>query len=175
MNLIDIVLGIILAVAFYVGFKKGLFVALASLVALIAGIIGAIYFSDFAAAQISQRADWSPLTINIAAFAVTFLSIVLVISLMGKILTKIADFAMLGFANKLFGGIFNLLKYALIISVLFVLVDATQCFQILTEEDREESVLFGPVRSFAPTLFPNLIRHTEAMTEEFFETEGDRD
>ena len=84
MNLIDIVLGVILAIAFYIGFKKGFFVALASLIALIAGIIGAIYFSDYAAGMISERFEWSPLTINIVAFAVTFLGIVFTISLMGK-------------------------------------------------------------------------------------------
>jgi membrane protein required for colicin V production len=171
MNLIDIVLGVILAIAFYIGFKKGLFVALASLIALIAGIIGAIYFSDYAAGMISERFEWSPLTINIVAFAVTFLGIVFTISLMGKILTKIADFAMLGFANKLFGGIFNVLKYALIISVIFVLVESTGRYQILTEEDREQSVLFGPVRDIAPTLLPNLIRQSERLTEDLFEEE----
>lgn len=172
MNPIDIITGLILAVAFYIGFKKGLFVALASLIGLIAGIIGAIYFSGFAAFHISERFDWSAQTVNIAAFAITFLVIVIATSLMGKILTKIADFTMLGFTNKLLGGVFNLLKYALIISVFFALVDSIEKFQILSPEDRKESVLYAPVRSIAPVIFPNFIRHTEKLGEELFENNG---
>ena len=57
MNSTDIVLGVILLLAFYSGFKKGLFVTLASLVGLIAGVYGAVYFSDYAGAYIAQWFD----------------------------------------------------------------------------------------------------------------------
>ena len=43
-----------------------------------------------------NRFDWGEKTINITAFAITFVVIVLVISLAGKALTKLADFAALG-------------------------------------------------------------------------------
>ena len=49
MNLLDIILGIILIFSFFQGTKKGLFVTLASLIGLVLGIMGAIYFSDYAA------------------------------------------------------------------------------------------------------------------------------
>ena len=117
MNLIDIVLGVILLIAFYIGFKRGFFLALASLIGVIAGVYCAIYFSDFAAAYISRWFDWSEQTVNMVAFAITFLGVLILVSLAGKFLTKIADFAMLGVFNKLLGGIFNVLKYAFIVSV----------------------------------------------------------
>lgn len=166
MNLIDIVLGIILLVAFYAGFKKGLFVALASLIGLIAGVFGAIYFSDFAASYIYQWFDWNEQTVNLAAFAITFLTIIFLISLAGKFLTKIADFAMLGVLNKILGGVFNCLKYAFIISVIFMFVNASERFSILSEEDRQESILYGPVASIGPVILPNIIREVKNLREE---------
>jgi len=59
MNSVDIILGIILLIAFYTGYKKGLFVALASLVGLVLGAIGAIYFSGYAGVYLAQWFDWS--------------------------------------------------------------------------------------------------------------------
>ena len=89
MNTIDIALGVILLIGFVVGFKKGLFVALAGLIGLVAGVYGAVYFSGYAAGFISVWFDWSEAATNLAAFAVTFLAIVLLVSLAGKFLTKI--------------------------------------------------------------------------------------
>ena len=166
MNLIDIVLGIILLVAFYVGFKKGLFVALASLIGIVAGVFGAIYFSDFAAGYISKSFDWNEQTVNLVAFAVTFLAIIFLISLAGKFLTKIADFAMLGVFNKLLGGVFNAVKYAFIISVIFMFINSSEKYTILSEEDRQESILYGPVASIAPSVLPEIIREFKRLKDE---------
>ncbi|MCB0383139.1 MAG: CvpA family protein, partial [Psychroserpens sp.] len=49
MAIIDIILGALLLFGLIRGFLKGLFVEVASLVALIAGVYGAIHFSNFAA------------------------------------------------------------------------------------------------------------------------------
>ena len=93
---------------------KGLFVEVASIAALILGVYGAIHFSDFAASFLMERVDWNENYVNITAFAITFIAIVIVIALAGKALTKIADFASLGILNKLLGGLFGALKVGLI-------------------------------------------------------------
>ena len=72
MTVIDIVLGALILFGLIRGFMKGLFVEMASLVALIAGVYGAIHFSGFAAEFLMDRVSWSEKTINIAAFAITF-------------------------------------------------------------------------------------------------------
>ena len=55
MNFLDIVLGILLALGLYKGVKNGLFVELASLIAIVAGVYGAIHFSYIASDFISQN------------------------------------------------------------------------------------------------------------------------
>lgn len=158
MNTIDIVLGIILLIALVVGFKKGLFVALAGLIGIVVGVYGAVYFSGYAASYIAGWTDWNEQTVNLSAFAVTFLAIVLLISLAGRALTKIADFAALGIINKLLGAVFNVLKFAFILSVVFMFVNASPSFSILSEADREDSVLYAPVASLAPLVVPYILK-----------------
>lgn len=158
MNSVDIILGIILILAFYSGFKKGLFVTLASLIGIIAGVFGALYFSDFAGRYISYLFNWGDQTTKWVSFAITFLTIVIVISMAGKFLTKIADFAMLGLFNKLLGGVFGILQYAFIISVLFLFFNSSNITgYVISEEKKSESRLYGPVASLAPLVIPKVI------------------
>jgi membrane protein required for colicin V production len=163
MNIIDIILGVILLFAFYTGLKKGLFVTLASLIGLIAGVYGAIYFSHYAGAYLSNAFNWSEQVTNLAAFAVTFLAIVFVISLAGKLLTKVADFAALGLINKLAGGVFNTLKIAFIVSVIFMFISSSTSVSglLISEDKRDSSKLYGPIASIAPILLPNLLAEVE--------------
>ncbi len=158
MNTVDIILGIILLLAFYSGFKKGLFVTLASLIGIIAGVFGALYFSDFAGGYISNWFGWSDQTTKWVSFAITFLAIVLVISIAGKFFTKIADFAMLGLLNKLLGGVFGTLQYAFIISVLFLFFNSSNITgYVISEEKKSESRLYGPVALLAPLVIPKIM------------------
>jgi membrane protein required for colicin V production len=96
MNIFDIVIAVILIIAFVRGFIKGFFVEIASLIALIGGVYGAIHFSYFAANILKKYVDWSENYIALTAFAVTFIIIVIAVSSLGKVLTKMANFAALG-------------------------------------------------------------------------------
>lgn len=168
MTIIDIVLAALLLFGFIRGIFKGLFVEIASLVALVLGVYGAIHFSYFAAEFLESKVNWSEKTINIVAFAVTFIIIVLAISLAGKALTKLADFAALGIINKLAGGVFGALKIGLILSVLLIVFSkVNNALPFMEKEDLEQSMLYKPVKSLAPVIFPNLIKsETESTNEE---------
>ena len=83
----------------------------------------------------------------------------------GKALTKLADFAALGLLNKLLGGVFGALKIGLILSVLLIVFNKlNNTLPFMEKEDLEESVLYKPVKSLAPMIFPNLIK-SEAEQE----------
>lgn len=158
MTVIDIVLGALILFGLIRGLMKGLFVEVASLVALIAGVYGAIHFSNFAAEFLMERVDWNEKTINITAFAITFVIIVLTISLAGKALTKLADFAALGLLNKLLGAVFGGLKIAMILSiVLMIFAKMNKTIPFVDDQDLEDSVLYEPVKSIAPIVLPNFL------------------
>jgi len=166
MNTFDIIIAAFLTFGFIRGLLKGLFVEVASLVALIAGIYGAIHFSYFVGNLLAEHVTWQERYITIISFAITFAIIVLVIGLLGKMLTKIADFASLGLLNKLFGGIFGALKVGLILSIiLLVFTKLNNTIPFISKEQKANAVLYEPVKNLAPTLFPNFLKVVEEETE----------
>ena len=163
MNVFDIVIAVLLIFAFVRGVSKGFFVEVASLIALVGGVWGAIHFSYFAGEVLRDRVNWDENYISITAFAITFITIVVAVSFLGKALTKIADFAMLGWLNKAMGGVFALLKSILILSVIFVFftrINSTIPF--VSEETLEKSILYEPVRNIIPSIFPSIIKEIES-------------
>lgn len=162
MSVIDIVLGALILFGLVRGFMKGLFVEVASLVALVAGVYGAIHFSNFASEFLQSKVDWNEKTINIVAFAITFIIIILVIALAGKALTKLADFAALGIINKVLGGVFGALKIGLILSVVLIVFDRfNSTITFADEKTLEDSALYKPVKSLVPMIFPNILKEKE--------------
>lgn len=165
MSFLDIVLGILLVWGLYKGFVNGLFVELASLVALIAGIIGAIHFSYIAGDYLSLNMDWNERYIKIASFLITFIAIVLIVHFAGKLLTKIADFAMLGILNKIAGGIFGALKVAVILGALLIFFErATASLNFINEETKVDSILYTPVRDIGAFVFSKVFKEAPAET-----------
>ncbi|WP_139957284.1 CvpA family protein [Flavicella sediminum] len=158
MNTFDVILASILLFGFIRGIFKGLFVEVASLIGLIGGVYGAIHFSHIVAAYLQKYVEWDEKFISLSAFALTFVLIVVVVSLAGKILTKIADFAALGIVNKLLGGVFGLLKITLILSVILTFfMSINNAIPFVSKEQMKTSVLIQPVKEIAPKLFPSII------------------
>ena len=168
MNVLDIVLAALLIFGFARGLWKGFFVELASLIGLIAGIYGAIHFSFFVANLMSNYVSWEARYMTIVSFAITFLIIVVVITLLGKALTKIADFASLGLLNKILGGVFGMLKTAIILSiVLLIFSKLGDTLPFISDELQEEAVLYKPVKDLAPTLFPSFVKVVKEKSDDF--------
>jgi len=162
MNTVDIVLGIFLLYGLVRGFFRGFLTELASLVGLVAGIYGAIHFSYYAGEFLSQHVDWDIEIINLASLAITFLIIIFVVSLVGKMLTKVADFAALGIVNKLLGAIFGLLKSAFVASVIIMFfMTSNKTLEFVETETLEESVLYEPVAVIAPIILPSIIKQVK--------------
>jgi membrane protein required for colicin V production len=162
MNLLDIILGIILIYSFFQGTKKGLFVTLASLIGLVLGIIGAVYFSDYAANYINEWFSWKEQTTSVVAMAVTFIAIVIIVNWAGKFLTKIVDFAFLGIFNKLLGGVFNMIISAFIVSVIFMFFNEWNATEyVISEEKKNNSYLYEPIANLAPLILPDLIENID--------------
>lgn len=173
MSVIDIVLGALILFGIIRGFMKGLFVEVASIIALVAGVYGAIHFSNFASEFLQSKTEWDEKTINITAFAITFIVIVLAIALAGKALTKLADFAALGIINKLLGALFGGLKIGLILSVLLLIFTRmNNTIPFADEEDLEESVLYKPVKALVPMILPSILETKEVLDETTVENEA---
>ena len=103
--------------------------------------------------------DWQIQYINLISFAITFVLILFLVSLVGKMLTKVAAFAALGIVNKLLGGIFGMMKFAFIASVIIMFFKATnERIEIVEYSTLEGSILYDPVQRIAPIILPSIIK-----------------
>ena len=162
MGLLDIFLAVLLAYGFIRGIWNGFFVELASLLSLIIGVYIAIKFSYLVGAFLSEHVSWEPKTIQITAFVITFILVVIGIGILARSFTVIANFASLGIINKLLGGVFGLLKTILIISItlnFFQKINSHNTF--IEKETLDKSVLYNPIQKVSKMIYPKL--------EEWFE------
>ena len=157
MNTLDIIFGILLLLGLIRGFFNGFFSELAGLIALIAGVYGAIYFSDGTLSFLQTFINWDVEYLALVAFALTFIVIVVAISLVGSLLTKMANLMALGIVNKLLGGAFGLLKMAFLISVFFMFLNHME-FMFIGKETRDNSILYPPVAKIGPMLLPTVLQ-----------------
>ena len=78
--------------------------------------------------------------------------------LLGKMLTRLVDIISLGLVNKLLGTLLGIAKYFIMVCVLLMIVDAlNDKFHFISEETRENSLLFDPFLNFAQQMY-NTIR-----------------
>lgn len=158
MNYIDIIILLFLAWGAFRGFSKGLIVEIATLLGLVLGVYFAIEYSSYTEGLLRDFLNISSQYMAYIALGVTFLVVVLIVFILGKLLTKLIDIISLGLVNKLLGTVLGILKYAVIVCVLLLIVDALNAkFQFLGEEIRKESLLFQPFLNFAQKMY-NTIR-----------------
>ena len=159
MNTFDIIITALLLFGFIRGLFKGLFLEIASFIALIAGIYGAIHFSHFIKDLLLPHVTWDEKYITLVSFTITFIVIVVAITLTGKLFTKIADFASLGILNKLLGGIFGALKIGFALSIILLIFSKlNNKIPFLSAEQQEDAVLYEPLKNLAPNIFPDFVK-----------------
>ncbi len=157
MSFLDIVLGSLLLFGLYKGIKNGLFVEIASLISLLLGIYIAVKFSIMTAEIVSGFVHWNPKTIQITSFILTFILVIIGVYLLAKFLTGIADFAQLGWINKLGGGFFRILKTILIVSIflnLFEKINFNNTFA--KKETLDNSIFYRPIQKTAGFIYPSI-------------------
>lgn len=154
MNLLDILIGLPLVWAIYKGFTKGLIIEIATLLALILGIYGAIHFSDFTADFIRNRFDYDSNYMGIIAFISTFILIVIILNVVGKMLNSLVEAVALGMINRLLGVAFGLIKGIIIMSIVVYFVNfLDKKIDFISQEKKENSLFYLPMVQISETLF----------------------
>ena len=147
MNYLDIFIACTLVFGFTRGYLKGLVMELSSIIAVLLGVYGSIKFSDFTFTFVSDKFPQIIESVNenylkIASFAFTFFLIIVLISIVGKALTKILKMVFLGFLNKILGGFFGVIKFTLILSICFVFFQNINSTLFLVDDSFADSSFF---------------------------------
>lgn len=135
------------------GYRKGLIVALFSIIAFIAGIAAAIKFSAVASEKLaphfSSLGKWLPLF----SFLLVFILIVLAVNLLAKLLQTAVETLLLGWINRIGGMVFYVLIYCVFFSVLIFY--ATQ-MQLINSSYIENSQSYSILYPLAPGILDAL-------------------
>lgn len=157
MNYLDLIIGAMLIIAAISGYQKGFIKSLTSLVALIAGIYFAIYFSDVVADWLIKHVEIKRKYLFIVAFLITFAGVSFLVHLLGELLDNIASLSALGMLNKLAGMAVGAMKGVILVSLLILLFNLVNSnYEYLKEKTIKESLLFKPVESVAPLILMNI-------------------
>ncbi len=167
MGFLDIILGMLLVYGLYKGLKNGFFVEIASLIALIAGLFGAIHFSYIVGDYLSEKLNWDDQYIKLIAFIITFIIIVVMIHMIGKFLSKVTDFTLLGILNKIAGGVFGALKTAVIVGALLIYFDkVNSSAEIIKTDTISSSMLYTPLKDIGGFVFGKVLNRNGMRTDE---------
>lgn len=166
MNTLDLVLIIPIAIGFVFGLFKGLIKELTSLAAIVLGIYGAKLFAPSLSRFLINSFDFSEKVSLPIAYILLFISIGIVLLIIANMIDKVFSSMSLGGLNKLLGGLFGALKYALIISVLLNVFNALDSrFPILDAETKAKSFGYKPLMKLAPALWDEAKKNKTDKTE----------
>ena len=173
MNYLDIILSIPLLWGLYKGLKRGIIKELASLLALILGIYGAVHFSEQLQPTLQANTSIDESFLPIITFAATFIIIVLMVRLLGLLLDQIIKMVALGMISRLLGGVFGVLKTAFIISSLLLIFNTLDYhLELIQSEQKKNSLLYQSISEMVPLLLPeaeggnSLIEEAEKVWQE---------
>lgn len=157
MSIIDIIILLFLIPALISGLRKGF---ISQVTAIISLVLGAWLSCRFATLLGQWASGWIEADIrilNIVAFIVIFIMVVIGLHIIGKLIEGIIKLVMLGWLNKLLGVLFAILKWGLVISLLVMFFDSLNSnLELVPKEKLDESVLYNPINSIGGTIFPYL-------------------
>lgn len=157
MNYLDIIFLVPLLFALYRGFKKGIIHMVASLAALVLGILGAIRLRPVFASILDSLFDISPDYMNIIAFSAAFVVIVILVHLVAYVVERLIKAVALNLVNRLLGMAFGLLVTAFVLSMILWPINQVNAEKPFIKPERiENSMLYRPLSAFAPAVFPYL-------------------
>lgn len=157
LNWFDIVVAIVLILAFFNGLQKGLVMQLVSLVGLILAVIFAGQLAKNILPWFMEVVQLSSNVASVVAYIVAFALIMVVVSLIGNLIQKFMEAVHINFLNKLLGGVIALGISMVILSLILNLVlmlDTKE--RIIKQETKENSFFYNRVQMVVPAIVPYL-------------------
>ena len=168
MNIFDIIILIILSYGLINGFVKGFIIEVAGIIALILGVTGSFKFASILEVYLNSYVDWRPKTIQAASFIILFVIIIYAVSLLAKMITKALKIIALGMINRIFGGIFGLLKWCIILSSLvLVSQEINQIVTLIPDKTLKESISYNLLEKVGGFLFDWVMKSKNVQVEQF--------
>jgi membrane protein required for colicin V production len=148
LNGADIALIAIVLFGAYRGYREGFLLELFSLLGIILGILAGFKLMGLAMVHLSDRFNVDEKVLPYFAFAIVFIAVVIVVSIIGRLLKASIDKSFLGRIDAAAGAALGLLKVVFMLSVALWITDSLKLN--LPEKWTHDSLLFPYIAQFAP-------------------------
>ena len=125
MNWLDVLILLPLLIGLVRGLIRGLISEIIAFVVVILGVLGSRFAAPSVSKCLLQWFQWPEGVCDIVAYALIFLAIAILLSIAAKLLTRLLRAIHLGWANRLLGGLFGVLKYGIIVLFAVFVMDKT--------------------------------------------------
>lgn len=145
--MIDLIVCILMVAAIVKGLRRGLIVAIFSIIAFIVGMAAAMKLSVVVAGYLKDSVNISARWWPVISFILVFVVVVLLVRLVANLIEKAVEWTMLGWVNKLGGVILYVLMYIIAFSVLLFFAEQ---LKLISKETIDSSVTYAVVRPWGP-------------------------
>lgn len=152
-NLVDVFLGVFLIYGFIRGLYRGFVLEVASILALILGGWGAMRFSGYAVEWIGSVVELDMQSVRVISLVLTFLIIAISIGILGKIITSFLKIVALGGINSIFGGIFGVLKWGILMGLFLVFAQKLGFDFNFLDENTKTSYIFPQIQRIGNIIY----------------------
>ena len=151
--IIDIAFILVIVTAIIKGFKRGLVIAVFSLLAIIIGLAAALKLSTVVAAYLERNLMTTTKWLPLISFCLVFLIVVILVGLAARVIKKTFHFAMLGWLDRLGGIFFYTILYTIILSIILFFAEK---MLILTPEVISHSYTYKYISPLGPKVINGL-------------------
>lgn len=151
MQIVDIVIFLVAAVAAWFGYKKGFLIELLSLFAIILAFAVAWKLSHTAVLYISDSLNWNPKIVGTVAFVVIMILVFYIAYWISKLLSDIVHQTPFGMFDQAFGAILSIFKWFFLLSLLLWVLSISQV-QWYTSI-KKDSIVLPYCERLAPVVF----------------------
>jgi membrane protein required for colicin V production len=145
--MIDIILYIVVILAIIQGWRKGLIMALFSMVCGLIGLAAAVKLSAVLATHMKSDLHVTSRWLPVIAFILVFVMALLIIRWAGKLVEKLVQLVLLGWLNKLGGILLFLILYLAVYSI--ILFYGTK-IQFISKRAVSDSHFYSLIAPFGP-------------------------
>jgi membrane protein required for colicin V production len=142
---IDIILGILMALGFYIGYSRGIIKTVFAIVSLLMAILAAMKLSPVMISFLDGVLSWDPRLTVILGFVLTFIVVVIAIRFLGNLLEKMMTTLQINFVNKLAGGIVMSAVFMVFFSCVVWFMDETRLLDERTKSSSMSYTILEPL------------------------------
>lgn len=149
----DLVSLIIITIGLIRGFSKGFIIEVFQLLSIIIGIFGALKYAGTLTTQFQDKIALDPNLIWVSFFVILFCLLVIIISALARLITKLIKLAFLGCLNRVLGLILGGIKAILLLCLLVIIIEQIQdVIRLIPESYFEESFLYDKFDQIGQTI-----------------------